>query len=320
MKMKFAIFSATRVISGLWICPFAAALAIEPPPDTAEPPAALMKPEHPFTAPDGRAAQPQESVAFLGLATAPLPEMVADHLDLKPASAVIIRTVSPGSPAHKAGLSVNDIILKVDDNAVESPEALSSAVRSRKAGDRLRVDLIHRGNPAKVEVTLGERPADHVAQLQQDPMLEGLPEAHAARLRDLIEQNLQAFGNKHPGIIPDGGLEDAFLQMRQRMNRTLEEPSINPDENGGIHFQQNSTIRMMDNDGSIEIKTTQGSTDVTVRDENNEVAWSGPWQTEEDKAAAPEGIRERIERVHSGTGNAFSFRFGKRGGSDSIDN
>ncbi len=316
MKMKITIFSATRVIGGLWICPFAAALAIEAPPDTAQPPAALMGQEQATPA-----AQPQGSIAFLGLATASLPEMVADHLDLEAGSAVIVRIVSPESPAHKAGLSVNDIIVKIDDEPVASPEELSSVVRSRKAGDRLRVDLIHRGKPAKVEVTLEERPADHVAQLQQDPMLEGLPKAHADRLRDLIEQNLQAFGNNHPGIIPDGGLEDAFLQMRQRMNRALEDqPSIRPDENGGIQFQQNSTVRVMDTDGSIEIKSTQDSTDVTVRDGNNEMVWTGPWQTAEDKAAAPKEIRERIEQVHSGTGKAFSFRFGKLGGAKTVDN
>ena len=42
------------------------------------------------------------------------------------------------------------------------------------------------------------------------------------------------------------------------------------------------------------------------------VAWHGPWDTDQDKAAAPEDIRERIEKVHSGSGNGFSFQFGKR--------
>jgi serine protease Do len=320
MNMKLTIFSTSRILGGFWICPFAAALAIEPPPDNARPPAPLAgKPEQ--TAPATPAARPQQNLPFLGLATAALPEMVADHLPIEPGTGVIVRTVCPDSPAEKAGLSVNDIILHVDDIAVGDPEALSSTIRSRKAGDRLRVDLIHRGKPAKVEVTLEERPADFISQMQQDPMLEGLPKAHADRLRGLIEQNLQAFGNNHPGAFPDGRFENTFRQMRQQMNRALEDDTPpGPDENGGIRFQQNSTIRLMDNEGSVEINSTNGATDVTVRDDSNEIVWSGPWQTADDKAAAPEDIRKRIERVHSGNGKGFNFRFGKLGAPEIIDN
>ncbi len=313
MKMKFTILSASGIIGGIAIFPFHAALAIEPAADTEKPPAALLG-ETPGQASDvsnriGR--EVQENVPFIGLATATLPDMVADHLDIKPGTGVIIRTVCPDSPASKAGLSVNDIILSIAGTAVGDPEAVTSVVRDHKTGDRLALDLIHKGKPAKVEITLAERPAD-LAPLRQEPLLDGLPQAHADRLRGLLDQNNRMFGND--GGSPEELFENNFRMMKERMNRAFEDadvPGIAQDADGGIRFQQNSTIRMMDGDGSIEIKSAEGKTEAVVRDTKNQITWSGPWNSEEEKAAAPEDIRKRIDQVNAGKGTGFSFRFGK---------
>ncbi len=72
-------------------------------------------------------------------------------------------------------------------------------------------------------------------------------------------------------------------------------------------FQQSSIIRVMDDDGSIEMKTSNGETEVIVRDQKNQTVWSGPWNSEEDQLAAPEGIRKRVGNVKPGNGIRFSF-------------
>lgn len=318
MKNKLTLITATGMISGLSLASFNIALAIEPPADDAQPPAALqqdnaVKPAHP--------AQ-QENIPFIGLATASLPDMVADHLDIQAGTGVIIRTVVPGSPAEKAGLAANDIILKIDGAEVGNPETVTTAIRDHQVGDRISLDLIHRGKPSKVEVTLTERPADLAAQMEQEPMLDGIPQDQADRLRGLIERNLEAFGNGAPNgaMFPDVQFENTFRMMRERMDKAMGEgPRIAPGVGGGIQFQQSSTIRMMDDDGSIEIKSSGDSTEVTVRDARNEIVWTGPWDTEQDKAAAPADIRERIEKTNAGVGRGFTFRFGKLK-PDTIDN
>lgn len=311
MRTKLTIISASGFIGGMAIVTFSQALAIEPPPDIAEPPAALL---------DGAKNSPveklptiaEQNVPFLGLATAAVPDMVADHLDLDRGAGVIIRTVVPDSPAAKAGLSVNDIILSVGETPVGNPEALTSAIQERKPGERVAIDLIHKGKPAKVEVTLSERPANQVSGIEQDPMLEGLPKAHADRLRDLLERHLQDFG-QNGGMdlrhFPEGWMGGNIPDINYPKGMPV--PRSERRLPGGNSFEQSSTIRVMDNNGSIEIKSTNNETEVTVRDEKNEKVWSGPWNTEEDKAAAPEGIRERVEKANAGNGRGFSFRFGK---------
>ena len=223
---------------------------------------------------------------------------------------------------------MNDIILSMGGQPVANPDDFSAKIRSRKAGDRLELELIRKGKPDKAEVTLTERPDDLRAPFDQEAMFEGMPEAHAERLRRLFGQNLQGFGADHLGLLPDQRFDDTFRMMRESMDRALGEgmaiPPIQQGKDGGVRFQQNSTIRLMDSEGSVEIRSADGHTQVKVRDTANGIVWEGPWNTEEDKKAAPEQIRRRIERMNVGSANGagFTFRFGNRGSTpdDTIDN
>ncbi len=67
--------------------------------------------------------------------------------------------VLPGSPADKAGLRENDIILSIDGEDVTLDRQLSSMVRSRQPGDTLRLRIVRQGKEEEVEVTLEEQPS-----------------------------------------------------------------------------------------------------------------------------------------------------------------
>ena len=314
MKARSITLPSAYLIGGFAFCPLAPLPAIEPPPEDAKPPAALLGEERAGT-------EPAAKLPFLGLSTAVIPDMVAEHLGIGTDSGVIVRTVCPDSPAVEAGLAVNDIILTVNGTRVADPGLFSETIRAHKAGDKLEIELIRKGKPDKAHVTLTERPAELGAHLAPEPFLEGLPKAQADRLRGLMQQNLQGFGADHLGILPDQRFDNTFRRMREQMNRALEleVPPITQGEDGGVRFQQNSTIRLMDNKGSVEIKSSNGDTQVTVRDTANKAIWQGPWNSEKEKEAAPKDIRERIDRVNVGSANGkgFMFRFGKP---DSIEN
>ena len=314
MIAKSITLTPARLIGGLAFCPVALLPAIEPPPEDARPPAALLGEEL-------AGNNPAAKLPFLGLSTAAIPEVVAEHLGIGADSGVIVRTVCPDSPAAEARLAVNDIILSINGSRVSDPGLFSEKIRAHKAGDNLEIELIRKGRPEKAQVTLTERPAELSAHLDAEPFLEGLPRAQAERLRGLMEQNLQGFGGDQPGMLPDQRFENTFRMLREQMSRALEQevPPITQGEDGGIRFQQNSTIRLMDNEGSVEIKSSNGDTRVTVRDTANNPVWQGPWNSDKDKEAAPKDIRERIDRVNVGSagGKGFTFRFGKP---DSMEN
>ncbi|MCL5666823.1 MAG: trypsin-like peptidase domain-containing protein [Patescibacteria group bacterium] len=64
--------------------------------------------------------------------------------------------VVPGSPADKAGLAENDIILEVNGTKVDGSNTLSSLVQKHNIGDTVSLKVYHKGQEKTVNLTLGE--------------------------------------------------------------------------------------------------------------------------------------------------------------------
>ncbi len=70
----------------------------------------------------------------------------------------VVASVAEGSCAQKAGLQVNDIIIAVDDTAVDSRSALTAALSSNyKAGDTATLTVIRSQQEMKLTVTFDEK-------------------------------------------------------------------------------------------------------------------------------------------------------------------
>ena len=88
---------------------------------------------------------------FLGV------ELAADDA----AAGATIGAIVPGTPAEKAGLQEGDVITAVDGHAIDSPETLSSVLRTHHGGDRVTVAWTDgRGTDHSASVTLATGPAD----------------------------------------------------------------------------------------------------------------------------------------------------------------
>jgi serine protease Do len=62
--------------------------------------------------------------------------------------------VTKGSPAEKAGIRKGDIITKVNDSKIESPENLFETIHSFKPGDKVKIFFIREGKEQNVTATL----------------------------------------------------------------------------------------------------------------------------------------------------------------------
>lgn len=64
--------------------------------------------------------------------------------------------VTPGSPADKAGLAENDIILEIDGVKIDETHSLASLIRKKQVGQSVKLKILHDGQEKEVSATLDE--------------------------------------------------------------------------------------------------------------------------------------------------------------------
>lgn len=69
--------------------------------------------------------------------------------------------VVPGSPADKAGIEENDIILSVDGEDVTEEKPLNTHLTDNAPGDTVKLKVLHDGEEHEIEVVLEEAPAQN---------------------------------------------------------------------------------------------------------------------------------------------------------------
>jgi len=96
--------------------------------------------------------------AYLGVGFADIEPELARQFGLPVKEGIILTAVERGSPAGKAGLRPQDIIVKGNDTAIESGGDLRKLLRSLKPGATVRLDVIRPNGRSTVPVELGQAP------------------------------------------------------------------------------------------------------------------------------------------------------------------
>lgn len=71
----------------------------------------------------------------------------------------LVQTVLDDSPAAKAGLKANDLILKIDGNEFGDLADFVKRVRAFKPGDKFTLAIQRDGKDMEIKITAGEAPA-----------------------------------------------------------------------------------------------------------------------------------------------------------------
>jgi serine protease Do len=109
----------------------------------------------------------------LGVVIADVNAADAEVYDLPSVSGVEITAVTPGEPADRAGLQLGDVILKINDQPVNTVPDLQSRVARLQPGDRVNVGFIRYGRSMSATVELGEFDAPRVARPTAEPRTGG---------------------------------------------------------------------------------------------------------------------------------------------------
>ena len=100
----------------------------------------------------------------LGVSVADVTPLLARQAGLSVNRGVLVREVTPDSPAAAAGVQAGDVIVGMDESEVASLDDLRRLMVKHQVGDTTRLALVSPGEPQRsVDVTLAERPTVKLA-------------------------------------------------------------------------------------------------------------------------------------------------------------
>lgn len=91
---------------------------------------------------------------WLGVGIDPVTDEAAEKLKARKGAGVIVNSVFEGNPAHRAGLKVGDIILKIGGAEINSPNSLIRIVGTISPGQTINLDIFRDGEHKVIPVKL----------------------------------------------------------------------------------------------------------------------------------------------------------------------
>jgi hypothetical protein len=108
----------------------------------------------------------------LGLDTTPLPDLLVTHLRLAPDQGLRIKNVMDNSPADRARLQRDDIIIGFQGRDVNDLGEFCDAVREAGVGTEVELEYIHLGQRKTVKLKLEDWPDDCEWKYPPEPVIQ----------------------------------------------------------------------------------------------------------------------------------------------------
>ncbi|HYB53420.1 MAG TPA: PDZ domain-containing protein [Thermoanaerobaculia bacterium] len=109
---------------------------------------------------------------YLGVRLIEMTPELREHFGAPRDAGVFIGAVEKDSPAAKAGLQVGDIVTAADGARVDSTRDLSRAVRRKKEGDSVKLDLSRDRVKKQVTIAVGKAPEHELRVGDLGPMIQ----------------------------------------------------------------------------------------------------------------------------------------------------
>jgi hypothetical protein len=239
---------------------------------------------------DGGPDFEKEKVAFLGVETMPVDRTVAAQLGLPRDTGLVVRHVADGSPAASL-LQEHDVLTKLDDQILIDMHQLSVLVRSRKAGDEVKLTVVRAGKETTVKAKLAER---EVPKMAGDFGLSGFGGGPGNMF----------FQQAGPGVPAMGGHEagDVMRMIGGDRMRWFSNPRVHVLKHKGekgstILDLPSGNVVFSDDEGSVEVNSTDDKRELTVKNKKGEVTFKGPLNTPEDHDKLPPAVAERLKVI-----------------------
>jgi serine protease Do len=137
---------------------------------------------------------------WLGVSIQPVDDGIKAALGLKETKGALVAEVLPGTPAAKAGVEAQDLILKLNGRDIADPRDLTRSISALPPGEKARLTVLRGKAEQTLVVTLGTRDADPQVASAETPqssedVLSGEAGVRVAEITDAARRQFR---------IPDG--------------------------------------------------------------------------------------------------------------------
>jgi serine protease Do len=153
------------------------------------------------------------SRGFLGVTIQDLDPKLAELMGMENTRGVLFPEVTADSPADKAGLKKDDVLVEFEGEAIENKDVFRNRVARLKPGTKVDLVVIRDGERKKVTVELGERPKGH-AGAGADPRIEEL----GIVVQELSDELAKRFGYEGLSGVIVAEVENGSLAAKNGIN------------------------------------------------------------------------------------------------------
>jgi len=139
---------------------------------------------------DAVADEQQPPALWLGIHLGEVPEILRKHLRLE--RGVLAQDVSPDSPAAKAGVESDDVLLELAGKEVAAPEDVVEVMRGLENGDEVEITVLRKGKELTIKAQPVPRPTAPAGEVGVDLVPPGTASGRAASQQEFLRHQHMA--------------------------------------------------------------------------------------------------------------------------------
>ena len=138
---------------------------------------------------------------WFGASLQPLTSDIAESLGLDRPSGALVTGLHDKGPAQRAGLQVGDVVVSVDDKAVQDPEALQYRFVTKGVGGTVELGVFRKGKTLRATISLRAPLEDPPRDLRELTARHPLAGATVANLSPAVAQELGMDDDSKTGVV-----------------------------------------------------------------------------------------------------------------------
>jgi PDZ domain len=226
---------------------------------------------------DMKAAHNKMLDQVVGFNVMPLARSQASNYEnLKPGVGLVVENVTPDSKAAKAGLQNGDVIFQLRDQWVINTPQLCTLLAIQDADDDFEIKVYRGTERVDVDFELDQAALDNMNRMHDEA----------------------AMGSMDSGADRSMTRTDAGTPRSDGMRNN----DRDDDDLAGVKAGQAGLIiperfEYKDDQHSFDLSTDDGSKKLTVKDDDGNVLFEGPYNTQAERDAVPADLRAKFEKA-----------------------